>query len=475
MAITKLFFLLSFALQALSFSLEDLPIEARVLESQMGLRLSPQPEGTFISHTKAGKYFNIPLKSNFFDFTLPIKNVALLEESKIYNCPNLDSLESIYTSETCRDFFLNYLRSLKIVFIVINDKEQTSLNNKNNCLNITSSVKFHLIKQLELKKNTRTTENPYRCQFRSADELFLVDYFYKSITSIKKRSDLIQKKYTEKGLDPDYIQDFKARRFIDRKDWAFALRVRTQLEQVYKPAPSTWKNWQDVAFKDVLSYSTLNKELSLAEVIKWNLDSLEREQLLNPDGTLVYPEEVNSYLRQFVKKDWVQAEFKTQYSALSKEQIQRLENFVVEGHRSAKLIKWEKRPCNDFEMPGKECGNLVYVAPYLVKQYLEEMIKKINLKLSQEVTDTEIFKFAIHMQKQIVALHPFIDGNGRISRWIMDYITLKSDLPYILHFNMNDDLTTHELEFEAEAKRGMFHGVLIQERCLDKDSRYCRY
>ncbi len=460
-----------------SIELKEVPIETRILKTSLTLKLAKLEENVFVSHHNSSQYFTIPKDSKIFDFTLPIKNKSLLRKAKKNDCTSLDSLYEVSRNKKCLTFFNNFLKEKNILFIASLDANQVSLKNKTNCLNITNSLLFHQVQELSFRKFELEKENPFRCDFRYANELFLVDYIDLSITSIKKRSQEIFDLYVEKNLNANFIQDFKARRFIDRKDWEEAVSIKKPLEKVYDPAPHTWEDWEKIAYTEVLPFSLSSQELNIDQVIKWNLNSIKRETLLDSNGNLVYPEdeEVYSYLRKNNSKGWVVGTLKYKAQALTKKEIKRVINFKVDNHELYNPLGWAKTPCVDGKVENKECGKIVYAPPKDLSRYLRRMIKTINKKLEKDLTDQEYFEFAIHMQKQIVALHPFVDGNGRVSRFVMDYITLKTKLPYIIYYNMNNDLTEDPKKFQLEAKRGMFHGVLIKEYCLNSKLKICRY
>lgn len=66
----------------------------------------------------------------------------------------------------------------------------------------------------------------------------------------------------------------------------------------------------------------------------------------------------------------------------------------------------------------------------LVKEFCEDLLKKID-KLE---TPNEIYDLAFNAHYDLVMIHPFADGNGRVSRLIMNYIlAYHNEPPAILH------------------------------------------
>ena len=63
-----------------------------------------------------------------------------------------------------------------------------------------------------------------------------------------------------------------------------------------------------------------------------------------------------------------------------------------------------------------------------------DLCEKLNNKID-EVSDTkDIYNLAFDFHFNLVSIHPFADGNGRVSRLMMNYILLYHELiPAIIH------------------------------------------
>ena len=64
-----------------------------------------------------------------------------------------------------------------------------------------------------------------------------------------------------------------------------------------------------------------------------------------------------------------------------------------------------------------------------VPQRVSELIKFINTEISKKLSFKEINELAFDAHFQIVSIHPFADGNGRLSRLLMNYIQQYHNLP----------------------------------------------
>lgn len=67
----------------------------------------------------------------------------------------------------------------------------------------------------------------------------------------------------------------------------------------------------------------------------------------------------------------------------------------------------------------------------------------------------EVIKVAAFIHADIIRIHPFIDGNGRVGRVILDWILQLFDFPFMIAFNipaqeyrevLNHFYSTHEIE-----------------------------
>ena len=77
-------------------------------------------------------------------------------------------------------------------------------------------------------------------------------------------------------------------------------------------------------------------------------------------------------------------------------------------------------------------------------------------------------RLALQLQRSVVALHPFDRGNGRVSRWVLDYLLLRQGLPPALILDMNRDLSQSEEAYRIQSLNGMAQGLNLMEECLGR-------
>ena len=118
----------------------------------------------------------------------------------------------------------------------------------------------------------------------------------------------------------------------------------------------------------------------------------------------------------------------------------------------------------------KVCGLFHFIGHEKVPLAIDAVLERVNREVDS--TDDPI-RLAMNAQQQFVGIHPFNDGNGRLSRWIMDYVTSRSALPPIFIPDMNHDLSTPLDKYVEEGYQGSDEGLGIMEECLTQYESAC--
>lgn len=89
-------------------------------------------------------------------------------------------------------------------------------------------------------------------------------------------------------------------------------------------------------------------------------------------------------------------------------------------------------------------GDLRLAQVYVEKKYfpdfkkvpdlLKRLFDNVNNKIDKISNENELLKFAADIHYNLVNIHPFGDGNGRISRLFMNYILMYHNQPYVKIF-----------------------------------------
>ena len=103
---------------------------------------------------------------------------------------------------------------------------------------------------------------------------------------------------------------------------------------------------------------------------------------------------------------------------------------------------------------GAHQGRAYYLSPSEVPRAVEEILGTLNRELANAHTPEEVIQAVNRMQKNLIGVHPFQDGNGRTVRLFADLIYQRKGLPPPL-FPNEADLEMSETEALAFTLRGM--------------------
>lgn len=128
---------------------------------------------------------------------------------------------------------------------------------------------------------------------------------------------------------------------------------------------------------------------------------------------------------------------------------------------------------NNDGVPGKlrtmdiNSGTKWYLPGDLVKEAVVEYMKwfKIEMAGLKKEEPLKVVEFSALAYQRFLSIHPFSDGNGRISRFIMDYVLQKFDLPpcmlspetvsVAIFTNVDDEINVHPQECILNVMQGM--------------------
>lgn len=290
--------------------------------------------------------------------------------------------------------------------------------------------------------------------------------------------------------EPRRIGNVLAPRFINRPDWIRYLSQYGDSEfaawWVYKPSPKTWDNWSRAAA--IIDNQDTEKNIflegSISQILSWILE-LHRVAM----GRLLIDDHVGKFRSDVVEI----IPLHSVRDAYIAEDIRNLTKIPYSSKRTGqKLMKFEAKMCDDLPQqarvfsgyvfrfapmnqhePVKACGDLNMAPPEEVAEQMELWaadIKQQFKDLSSGSNVVDLIELASKAQQWLSVIHPFIDGNGRMSRFMMDYILNEFNLPVPILNDMNRDFFTGPTEWADLVGIGMINTVEALERCVRDSS-----
>lgn len=289
---------------------------------------------------------------------------------------------------------------------------------------------------------------------------------------IQSRFAKVQSYFAEIGINVAELAEYRLLRFVDRASFESARQKETPPSQIYNPAPTTWEVWDtgiralfgndDLSFILFKSGGFESRGLGYDHLNFSNFNTL---LLKNTKGNIS-----RNYLAGVKDSNSVPGTYRhlgdgqvgwTAYNSLPKDQVPAAQ----ESMRQAQFL-WESSVGASFSVFAKKYngytpekatfavnmsvdhrGGDKYFVAFASSDMVPAQMSWLNsfVKANLELYRTgkpimPPIEFSALVQKWLVTIHPFSDGNGRTSRAAQDMILANFKMPYAPGGDLQNDV-----------------------------------
>ena len=280
-------------------------------------------------------------------------------------------------------------------------------------------------------------------------------------------------------------------RFINLRNWeAIGPTVNFNPWVIYQPAPITWQKWED-GLALVNERVQARAGLPGLQPLTWDwivtLHRTAMKDLLGNAGEFRHEKEIGKMV--------------SRAAALDVRKLSGLEMSYPLISGSGSIVRWHPTGClddkstaqkADFDAghfaaadwpdePGsffadaggviKQCGYIEYAPAAEIPAQVTAWLARVNFELSTASRPDggiDPIEIAARAQRWLVSIHPFSDGNGRVTRFVMDLILQSYGLPAPLLEDMNDDIEATEGHWANELGAGLKRALASAQACAAK-------
>lgn len=147
---------------------------------------------------------------------------------------------------------------------------------------------------------------------------------------------------------------------------------------------------------------------------------------------------------------WIFITFDCKKEKISEELIQEIHKKLTKNTYDERRCVVNKERPGQYKIHEHITGiNKVGSAAENVQEDMKQLVQEINdISLTN---NEEILKVAAYLHNMIEQIHPFVDGNGRLGRTLLNYFLMINNLPPIIIYNEDKNFYYEVLEkFDEE-------------------------
>lgn len=208
-----------------------------------------------------------------------------------------------------------------------------------------------------------------------------------------------------------------------QKDWSKETEEEAERIKIFLKEQAVKVIWLSNKLEDTLPQGTdeiIAKELLSKE---YDVDLNESNLLLVDDSLNASGRQLSQHLKAF-KLLCQKREGSKALPELSEELIKQVHFVMMQGLKTeqGKMVN-----AGLYRQISVHAGQHVYPSHECIPTSMEEIVKEYNRKASQP---HDMYQLASWLHFNVVSLHPFEDGNGRISRLLWCYSLMRDGLPF---------------------------------------------
>ncbi len=269
---------------------------------------------------------------------------------------------------------------------------------------------------------------------------------------------------TQFHIQAEKILNYKAQKFIDTASWNKSLHTKNfNPKTIYSPAPLTWDLWASMDnFVNELPLDTkISEELLKSIHLKAMTTDLMTFWSVHLKGAR--PGKIRSESSQRPPEYF----YNCNDDKVSESLAEFLKNYDIKTMDHQPMISVNLYSClsNDNVRTSDYSGNIQYLQSEKVPAELNYWISDYNEENMGSLSPVE--KVA-DLQRKFVAIHPFGDGNGRMSRFLQDLYLKKWGLPAPISNLLQQDIITPTAQYRSNMKLALKKTIVILSSCLQE-------
>lgn len=300
---------------------------------------------------------------------------------------------------------------------------------------------------------------------------------------------------TAQGKNLDEVAEYRALRFIDRVSWEKAKAAEMGPRWIYDKKPMTWDQWDSgirwieghvqISELSLEKFSQIHQHLMNKEIQAQHTDRNFDPGVFRGSGSALtgfcFPtcQAGKCQSQAFIEEHLNNLEKSERRSQDNWERQvgNRLGFLFAELDISSPALNYA--PLRFDLRPSELCQGIwvSYLAGAQVQDHLKMWLKflKFNLqRIDSGQSHLSPIELASDMQKWMVGIHPFSDGNGRFSRALQDLILRKYNLPFAPSGDLYNDVFLSREEYRELTYQKTQEMLNFLEKCTGSNKFPCQ-